>query len=396
MRRALGPCAAAVLGLASLACGRQELDLLVRADQEDPCSSFVRESDCHDNAALGCSFQPNAEGCRSDEPGCQPGMCRGGDPFVRRVERSFFLNGEPFRFAGVSSWALLQPAACATVIAQERESWVEKVYDDLVPGRAKVARFFAFQSSAGASGTDFTLFDAAVRGARRAGVRLQFVLDDNDGGCSQGGRRDNAWYAGGYQSPDGSYALSYRDFAESVAKRYRDEPTVLGYVLLQGLGDADTSALSSFVTEIGQRLHGLAPSQLLSLDLDFGGTSANGGAAFRELQQLPVVDFVDVDDYTFEYPPAPLDPTLLAVLAEIDKPATIGEGAFVLEGADRAALAARGEAAKNRMKQWKSWGFSGALLWAYQPGWGAVSEEFDARPGDPILQPGGVLSNAPW
>jgi hypothetical protein len=383
-----------ILALSSAACGRQELDLLIKAQKEDPCASFISESECHENATLGCSFQPNAEGCRSDDPSCQPGMCRGGDPFVRRVERSFFLNGEPFRFAGVSSWALLQPAPCATVKGQDREAWVEKAYDDLVPARAKVARFFAFQSSAGTGGADFTLFDAAVRGARRAGVRLQLVLDNNDGGCSQGARRDNAWYQTGYQTPDGDYALSYRDFAEAVARRYRDEPTVLGYVLIQGLGGADTSVLSSFVTEMGQRLHGLAPSQLLSLDLDFD--SASGGTSFRELEQRPVVDFVDVDDYTFEYPPKPLAPALLEALAQIDKPATIGEGAFVLEGGDPAALAARGEAARNRILEWENWGFSGALLWAYQPGWGAVSEEFDARPGDPILAPNGVLAGAPW
>ena len=96
-----------VLALLTAGCGRQELDLLVKAQREDPCLSFVTQSTCDANAALGCSFQPNAEGCQSTDPSCLPGMCRGGDPFVRRVERSFLLNGDPFRFVGVSSWALL-------------------------------------------------------------------------------------------------------------------------------------------------------------------------------------------------------------------------------------------------------------------------------------------------
>ncbi|HXK16254.1 MAG TPA: hypothetical protein VNG33_00520, partial [Polyangiaceae bacterium] len=223
-----------------------------------------------------------------------------------------------------------------------------------------------------------------------------FVLDNDDGGCSQGARRDDAWYGGGYQSPDGSYALSYRDFATAVATRYRDEPTVLGYVLVQGFGGATPSALTSFVTEVGQRLHGVAPNQLLSIDLEWGGLPDDGGATYQQLEQLPEVDFVDVDDYTFMYPPKPLNPTLLQALSKIDKPAIIGEGAFGLLAGDDAALAMRGEEAKKRMVQWHDWGFSGALLWAYQPGWGAVSEEFDARPADPLLQPGGVLASAPW
>jgi mannan endo-1,4-beta-mannosidase len=384
------------LGSSGAGCGRQDLDLLVQVQKDDPCLDFTTEGDCRKNTALGCSYQPNAEGCRTSDPSCQPGMCRSGDPFVRRAARSFLLNGQHFRFAGVSSWALLQPGSCGSVKANERVAWIERAYDELVPARAKVARTFAFQSSAGPSGDDFTLFDASVRAARRAGIRLQLVLENVEGGCSQGMRRDDAWYTSGYQTPDGSYALSYRAFAEAVATRYRDEPTVLGYVLMQSFGGASPSALASFATEMGQRLHGIAPSQLLSLDLEWGSLPDDGGATYLQLQDLPEVDFVDVDDYTLMYPPKPQDPTLLQTLAKIDKPAIIGEGAFGLLAADDAALAMRADEAKQRVAQWYEEGFSGALLWAYQPGWGPVSEEFDARPADPMLQPGGVLASAPW
>jgi hypothetical protein len=378
--------------LLAIGCGREQLDLLVPAERDDPCRAFVSQAECSENAVLGCSFQPNAEGCLSSDPSCQPGMCRSGDPFVRRVERSFLLNGEPFRFVGVSSWAMLQPESCTTVKAEERQAWVEQAYDGLVPARAKVARFFAFQNSAGPSGDDFTLLDAAIRSARRAGVRLQLVLESDNGGCSSGVNHDAAWFAGGYQQPEGAYTLSYRDYAESLARRYRDEPTVLGYLLMQGFGAADKATLASFVDDMGQRLHGLAPSQLLSIDLGWGGDAV----AFSELERLPAVDFMDIDDYNFKYPTMPLDPVLLNALAEIDKPAVVGEGAFVLLGKDAAALHARADAALQRTSQWRAWGFSGALFWAYQPGWVEVSEEFDARPGDPMLQAGGVLASAPW
>jgi hypothetical protein len=377
-------------------CGRQDLDLLLKVQNDDACLAFESQSDCDANAALGCSFQPNAEGCLSTDPSCQPGLCRGGDPFVRRVERSFFLNGEPFRFAGVSSWALLEGSQCATSSPDEREAWMQQAYDGLVASRTKVARFFAFQSSAGASGTDFTLFDATVRYARRAGVRVQLILEHGDGGCSEGGHHDAAWYAGGYRNPDGKYALSYREFAEAVARRYRDEPTVLGYVLVQSLGGADANTLTGFVNDMGQLLHGVAPSQLVSLDLGWDGASADQGAGYRALQELPVVDLVDIDDYSFQDSLEPLDPALLSLLAGIDKPVVVGEGAFLLDSDADAALARRANKARERMTEWRELGFSGALLWAYQPGWTAVSEEFDARPADPMLQPDGVIANAPW
>jgi len=382
------------LGLALAGCGRQELDLLERTQQDDPCRAFVNQSECETNAGLGCSFQPNSEGCLSSDPACQPGMCRGGDPFVRRVGRSFFLNGAPFRFAGVSSWALLEATQCTSAKPEDREAWTQRAYDELVPSRTKVARFFAFQSNAGPSGEDFALFDSTVRYARRAGVRVMFVLDHAEGSCSQGGRRDAAWYSGGYQNPDGNYPLSYRKFAEALARRYSAEPTVLGYVLLQSLGGADQGTLTGFVNDVGQLLHGVAPSQLVSLDLNWEG--GDGGASYRALQELPSVDLVDVDDYNFDETVPPLDSSLLATLDQIDKPAVVGEGAFLLDGSNSGAFEKRAQKARERMTQWRQWGFSGALLWAYQPGWEAVSEEFDARPEDPMLQPGGVIDNAPW
>jgi len=385
----------AALACSLTGCGRQELDLLSQVQDTDACLSFTTQSDCVANMGLGCWFQPNAEGCLSTDPSCPPGTCRGGDPFVRRVKRSILLNGAPFRFVGVSSWALLAAPPCNSSSPEEREAWMQSAYDQLVPSRSKVARFYAFQSSAGPSGLDFTLFDASVRYARRAGVRLVFVLEDADGSCGDGGARDASWYAGGYQNPYGTYTLSYKAFAEALALHFRDEPTVLGYVLVQSLGGADTNTLRGFVNDMGQMLRVAASSQLVSLDLSWDGGS-DGGAAYRSLQELPSVDLVDIGDYNLGQSVAPLDPNLLNTLAQIDKPAIVGEGAFLLDGSDDAALQRRAQKAQDRVAEWRQSGFSGGLLWAYQPGWSTVSEEFDARPGDPILQPGGVIATAPW
>jgi hypothetical protein len=298
-------------------CGRQDLDLLVPSSASetgggadsgpvDLCSDFVSQQECQANSALGCSFQPNVVGCRSDDPSCRPGSCGSGDPFVRRVGKTFLLNGETFRFAGVSSWALQSPR-CLDFGPGERQAWLQRAYDDLIPARAKVARLFAFQESAGPSGNDFTLFDMSVREARRAGVRLLLVLEHRHGTCSHGAERDEAWYAGGYQQAYGGYALSYRDYARAVAERYRDEPTVLGYVLLQDLGGADAATLAGFITDMGELLHSLAPSQLVSLDLNWTGDDDPDGADYRQLQSLPAADFIDVQDYLFDEPPQPLD-----------------------------------------------------------------------------------------
>jgi hypothetical protein len=224
-------------------------------------------------------------------------------------------------------------------------------------------------------------------------VWLVLTLDHARGECTKppGVMRNEAWYAGGFRSPDGDYVRSYRDYVELLARRYRDEPTVLGYTLLHSLGGAEAQTLSAFVTDVGQLLHGVAPNQLVSLDL-YGEPTPS----YVELQQLPVVDFVDIDDYDFAEPEEPLRPELFEALSPIDKPLVVGEGAFLVDTATPEALERRASRARGRMAQWKSAGLSGALLWAYQPGWAGVSEEFDARAEDPLLRPNGVVAQAPW
>jgi hypothetical protein len=144
---------------------------------------------------------------------------------------------------------------------------------------------------------------------------------------------------------------------------------------------------------MGEMLHGVAPYQLVSLDLAWGRLSPE---EYAELQGLSVVDFVDIDDYDFADPAEPISSDLLAAIAPLPKPAVVAEGAFELGGDDAASLERRATRARGRMAEWKGAGLSGALFWAYQPGWSAVSEEFDARAEDPMLQPQGVLDSAPW
>ncbi len=384
--------------LLATGCGRRELDVLTLSDGPDPCAGVTSQAACDEQASRGCSWQPNEVGCPSTDSTCAPGACLGGDPFVRAVGGQLLLHGVPFRTVGVGSWGMLLLPGCDAVEIDQRERWIQDSFDGLLPSRSSVVRLFAFQSGAGASGRDFTGLDLAVDAARRAGVRLLVILEHGAGDCSDGTPRDAEWYRSGYLTPAPGYALSYRDYARAVAERYRGEPTVLGYGVMQSLGSDDSEALRDFVVDIGQLIHGVAPSQLVSLDLDrfASGSDLSGGAAsaFVSLQSLPYVDFVDVDDYVGPEP-EPLDDALLSALVTIGKPAIVGEGAFPLTG-DPPDLDERARRAEQRLRDWHDADFDGALLWNYLPGWETISEEFDTRADDPVLQPGGVLANAPW
>jgi hypothetical protein len=378
-------------------CGREGVDLLVRVEDRS-CEAAKDEQECKDRAELGCVFQPRDEGCPSTDAACAPGVCREvEDAFVKVDGRGFSLGGKPFRFVGVSSWALLPTEGCTGPSSGEREAWITRAYQDLVASGTKVARFRALQravQSATRSGLDFTLLDASVRAARRAGVRLQLVLDDGKQDtmeqrkCPSLPLRDDAWYGGGYTKPEIDYPLSYKDYALAVADRYKDEPTVLGYIMLESTGGADPEILKTFVEKMGGDIKRVADKQLLSLDLVWTNTPS-----YADLQKLDVVDFIDIDDY---YEPEPLPPELIKTLATIDKPAVVGEGAFRLYSEDPAGFMDRAGRAATRIGEWEKDGLGGALFWAYEPGWMGASEEFDFREIDPMLQPGGVVAEAPW
>ncbi len=98
-----------LLALALLACGTKYVDPIQRlpAASADACGEWLTESDCLADAAHGCSFQPNALGCKTDDPKCAAGSCRAGDPFVRsRPDQGLWLLDQPYRFVGTVSWGI--------------------------------------------------------------------------------------------------------------------------------------------------------------------------------------------------------------------------------------------------------------------------------------------------
>src|SRR5690606_31953188 len=128
---------------------------------------------------------------------CSPSSCRSGDPFVRRTGATLTLRGQPFRFSGANSWGVAYaPDDCRISEIDDPEAAATRAFDDLAELGAGVFRVWAFQRYAGASGRDDGAFERLVRHARRAGVRLIFVLESQYPGCTRVARDDD-WYRGG-------------------------------------------------------------------------------------------------------------------------------------------------------------------------------------------------------
>jgi hypothetical protein len=301
----------------------------------------------------------------------------------------------------VGAWGIARPQGCAW----QEEISVPEAFDALVQARVTVLRIYAFPDVAGPNQDDFERLDALVEEARRSGIRLLLLLDHGHNSCSGVPDRDDAWFGGGYQTPDPGLALALPAWAERVARRYRDEPAVLGYTPTHGLYGANAEELYAFAEHLSGILKSEAPDQLVTLEASAGsdGTTLSGDAPtpYERLHSLDTVDFVSVVDYSDRHPDVAAHVDAVPIVsAALGKPAVVTEAGFVLTETSLS-LTDRAARADKRIGQWYAGGFAGAVLWDFYPGWQPpqgtdVTYSFDGRAAEPLMGPTGVLSRAPW
>ncbi len=388
----------ALLGTALGACGTRYADPIRRGtdDTGDACLAFTSESECNANATNGCSFQPNVVGCHADDPTCPAGICRSGDPFVRRSGGTLSLHGAPYAFLGAVSWGIAwAPDGCK--LLGSLDEGIERTFADLVDARVSALKIWAFQSYAGPSGTDYSSFERVVGAARRAGVRLVFVLENHWGDCSSGGERNDAWYAGGFEQPYGAYPLSFPDYARGLVTHFRDEPTVLAWEIMHEARAEQFAPIDLFAERMSAVVGEADQNHLIALGLDNGdspGTSREGDpSSYRLLHEHAPIDLLDAHDFNTEGETLTESTAELAVLAaSMGKPLFSGATGVVLADASPAALSARAAIVEDKLEAAVAAGVVGFLVYDIIPDWTEPTWSFDGRDGEPLAGPDGVLA----
>jgi mannan endo-1,4-beta-mannosidase len=397
--------AARVAGLLALqlaACGTQYADPIQETPgrNEDGCGAWLTESECLADTAHGCSFQPNDVGCKTSDPACTPGVCRSGDPFVRRRQgQELWLHDSPYRFVGTVSWGIGWGRICDVNTMPDQSAALVRVFDDLVELEINVLKVWAFQSYAGSSGSDYSSLERVVDAARRAGVRLIFVLENHyEAGCSTGPTRDDAWYGGGYALPYGDHALSLPDYARGLVTHFRDEPTILAWEILHEGGAGSFDALNGFSTTMASLLRENDPNHLIVLGLDNGNTAATDRSGtpsnYARLNGHPAIDALDAHDFFAHDTPLIESMAELAALAStLEKPIFAGATAVELENDDTSAAGYQRRATQIEAKLHAAFdaGYAGFLIYDYIPDWTDTSWSFDTRTEDPLAGPNGVV-----
>jgi hypothetical protein len=232
---------------------------------------------------------------------------------VSRKGTSFLLNGQPFRFVGSNLYNAavdLSTYDCGFYVGKPEADvagWFDRVKADQA---AKVIRFWAFQKYTN-GGTNWTGLDRVMRLANQRGLKLLPVLENQWSDCTEGGDKLDTWYADGYQRPYGAYPLSYKEYVRRVVSRYKDDPAVFAWSLMNE-AESQTAAsvpapapLHAFARDMSSYVKSLDPNHLVTLGIQGTKQAGADNANYEALEGLPTIDFCTYHDYRANDTPYP-------------------------------------------------------------------------------------------
>lgn len=330
---------------------------------------------------------------------------RNNSSFVKRGGDKLTLDGKPYRFTGLNVYNANSRFNCWYPL-QDGDA-LERSLKHIGSGR--VMRAWFFQHLATAEGArDWSAFDKTLAVARRNGVKVIPVLGDQWGGGCEGwrdtpsGYKTSSWYQSGYRSAAGSapgLPQSYRDFVAAVTRRYRDDPTVLAWQLMneaesktsvdgECLPDA-AAVLRTWAGDMARLVKRIDPNHLLSIGTIGGGQCGTSGDEYKSLHDIPEVDLCEYHDYSLEAMPGDQWNGLTVRLRQaqnLGKPLFIGEAGIRPEHLG-GTLEARAALFKAKMDAQFAAGISGYLMWAWRNAeyGGSNVNDFDIGPNDPAL-----------
>ena len=334
--------------------------------------------------------------------------------FVTRSGTSLTLDGQPFRFTGLNIYNANSNGLCwypmdGTIL--------DHSLVDIGPGKT-VFRAWFFQQLATSSGArDWTAFDRTIATARAHGIRIIATLIDQWGNCGStnpvGGYKNDAWYTSGYTQIDPVGTVSYRDWTAEVAARYRDDPTILAWQLVNeaevkpSVDSATCSAnaagiLKSFAIDVSARIKATDANHLISLGTLGTGQCGASGPEYQDVHSVATIDLCEYHDYDATHAmPGDIYNGLQVRLNQcnaLQKPLFVGEsGIKPVDLGPGATLATRANAFKAKFDAQFPAGVVGELVWAWDKD-GSTLDNFDLGPADPVLH---VLSHygtnaIPW
>jgi mannan endo-1,4-beta-mannosidase len=298
-------------------------------------------------------------------------------PFVTSLGTVLRLRGRTFLFVGVNRYNLLAINPPGGSYRGCGDSWTDdqlaQWFSEVNGLGVTVVRFWAFQEFT-ASGADFGQLDKLLSLAGDYGIKLVPVLENQWSSCTAGGYKYDTWYQSGYLSPYGDYPISYKDYVGQIVSRYKDDPRILMWQLMNEAeskdtsGNSDAQALYSFALDMSAYVKSLDPNHLVSLGTMGGGQPGTQGGDYRWIHSIPTIDLLEYHDYD---EPVSFSANLAQRVEDsvaLSKPLFVGEAGIKSNCSDPDCVRPDQRAALFDAKMAAAFdsGVSGYMIWSYR------------------------------
>jgi endo-1,4-beta-mannosidase len=301
------------------------------------------------------------------------------------------LEGKPYRFDGLNIYNANSSGQCNYAMATGSTLDNSLGGSNIGSGQEAFRAWF-FQSFATRNGVrDWSAFDHTLAVARSHGDRVIVTLGNQWGDCEQvTGYRNQSWYASDYKTQRGGGMLrTYRDWVGEVVARYRNDPTILMWQLMNEAEDANGgcsssagSTLKAFASDMGAMVKSIDGNHLLSLGTMGSGQCGTAGSSYSDIHSVAQIDVCEYHDYDGGSVALPSNLTAdLNMCKALNKPLFIGESG--IKKTDVGGTGNRAAAWDAKFRAQYSAGVVGELIWdwdLYQP-----SDPFSLQPGDPAI-----------
>lgn len=282
--------------------------------------------------------------------------------FVSAVGTRLSINNKDFKSIGVNRYNLLSYKGnhCANSFTEEE---ISDMFQKLHEIGITSIRFWMFQSFT-KSGEDLSRFDYVLKQAKKNGIYLIPVFENQWADCTGTEMKSDEWYKSGYLYPYENYAISYKEYVGKIVFRYKNDPAILTWELMNE-ARASKDNLYFFAKDMTNYVRSLDEFHLISL-----GTSGTELAQedYVSIYELPNVDMLEYHDYEDIYNNIP--ETLKERIDDseyLQKPIVVGESGIQLSVSDQPYLL------QQKIESFFQNGGSVYLIWSY--GGDAVTDD---------------------
>lgn len=332
-----------------------------------------------------------------------------GAGFVTRSGQELRLDGAPYRFTGVNIY---------NANSIDNYWYTMGVGDALSqaltavgPGKTVFRAWFGqWLANPRGQGLDFSVFDHTLQVARAHGFKVVVTLADQDGTWDDGISKtlDSGWYQDGYRTRVSSVpstwgarnTMTYREFVRTVVQRYRDDPTVLAWQLVNeaeakrsdgscstATNDAAAAAIRGFADDVSGMIKAVDPNHLVSLGTIGTGQCGTSGPRYQDVNSPAGIDLLEMHDYVH-------DQTLIGdrwngMQLRLDQARSLNKPLFVgelgIDPAEVGGVPARAAVVRNKLRGQFAAGVVGVLGWEWRNADRSGGDRYVIGPGDPML-----------